>query len=64
MTDVKADGVGSGEMPRARESVLCSLRCTGRIEVWKDFEVVSDARASAVLKLRITMKHGWCHWLR
>ena len=31
MTDVEADGVGSRKVRRARVSLLCSVRCTGRI---------------------------------
>ena len=58
MTDVEADSVGSGNVPRAIVSILCSVRCTGRIGLWKDIGFVSDGRASAGLKLRITMKHG------
>ena len=58
MTDIEADGVRSGEMPRARVSVLCSERCEGRIGLWEDFGFVSNGRASAVLRLRITMKRG------
>ena len=58
MTDVEADGVGSGKVPSARVSLLCSVRCTGRIGLWKDFGFVSDGRASAELRLRITMKRG------
>ena len=41
MTDVEADGVGSVKVPRARVSLLCSVRCTGRIGLWKDFGLVS-----------------------
>ena len=58
MTDVEADSVGSGKVPRAIVSILCSVRCTGRIGLWKDFGLVSDGRANAGLKLRITMKRG------
>ena len=58
MRDVEADGVGSGKVPRARVSLFCFARCTGRIGLWKDFRVVSDGRAIAVLMLRITMKRG------
>ena len=29
--DVEADGACSGNVPRARVSVLCSVRCTGSI---------------------------------
>ena len=56
MTDVEDDGVCSGKVPRARESVLCSVRCTGRIRLWKDFMFVSNGRASVELSLWITMK--------
>ena len=58
MTDVEADGVGSGKVPRARVSLLCSGRCRGRIGLWKDIGFVSDGRAGAGLTLRITMKRG------
>ena len=58
MTDVEADGVGSGKVPRTRVSVYCTVRCTGRIGLWKDFRFLSDARASAALLLRIQVKHG------
>ena len=47
MTDVDADGVGSGKVPRARVSLLCSVSCTGRIGLWNAFEFVSDGSASA-----------------
>ena len=57
MTDVEAYGVGSVKFPRGRVSVLCSLRCTGRIGLWKDFRFISDRRASAGLSLSIKMKH-------
>ena len=56
MTDVEADGIGSGRVPRGRVSVWCSVKCTGRIGLWKDFGFVSDGRASAGLRLRITVK--------
>ena len=56
MTDIEAEGAGSCKVPRARVSVLCSVRCTGRIRLWKDFGFVSDGRASAGFRLRITMK--------
>ena len=58
MRDVEADGVGSGKVPRARVSLFCSASCTGRIGLSKNFGVVSDGRATAVLRLRITMKRG------
>ena len=58
MTDVEADGVGSGKLPRVRVSLLCSVRCKERIGLWKDFRFVSDGRASAVLRLKMTMKCG------
>ena len=58
MTDVEADGVGSGKVPRARVSLLSSVRCTGRIGLRKDFVFFSDGRASVGLRLRITMKSG------
>ena len=29
--DVEAEGACSGNVPRARVSLLCSVRCTGRI---------------------------------
>ena len=58
MTDVEADRVGSGKVPRAIVSLLCSVRCTGRIGLWKDFGFFSDGKASAELRLRITMKRG------
>ena len=58
MPDVEADGVGSGKVPRAKVSVLGSARCTERIGLWKDFGFVSDGRASAGLRLSITMKRG------
>ena len=50
MTDVEADGVISGNIPRARVSILRSVRCTGRIGLWKDFGFVSDGRASAAFR--------------
>ena len=56
MTDVEADGVGSGKLPRARVSLLCSVRCKGRIGLWKDFGIVSDGSASVGLRLRVTVK--------
>ena len=58
MTDVEADSVASGKVPMAIVSVLCSVRCTGSIGLWKDFGFVSDGRASVGLRLRITMKCG------
>ena len=58
MTDVEADSVGSLKVPRGRVSVLCSVKCTGRIGLWKDFALVSDGSASAGLTLRIRMKRG------
>ena len=58
MTDVEADGVGSGKVRRVRLSLLCSVRCPGRIGLWKEFGFVSDVRASARLRLRITIKCG------
>ena len=58
MTDVEADGVSSGKVPMAIVSVLCSVRCTGSIRLWKDFGFVSDGRASVGLKLRIMMMRG------
>ena len=58
MTEVEADGVGSCKVPRARVSLFCSARCTGRIGLWKDFGFVSDGRASVGLRLRITVKPG------
>ena len=58
MRDVEADGIDSGKVPRARVSLFCSARCTGRIGLWKDFGVVSDGRTTAVLRVRITMKRG------
>ena len=58
MKDVEADGVGSGKVPRATITVLCSVRCTGRIGLWKVFGFVSDGRAIAGLRLSITMKRG------
>ena len=48
--DVEADGVISGNAPTARVSIFCSVRCTGRIGLWKDFSFVSDGRASAALR--------------
>ena len=64
MTGVEADGVGSGKVPRDRVSVLCSVRCTGRIGLWKDFRFLSDGRAGSQLRLRIMVKRGLCQWLR
>ena len=64
MTDVEADGVGSGKVPRTRVSVYCTVRCTGRIGLWKGFGFVCDGRESAGLRLMITMKRGSCQWLR
>ena len=58
MTDIEADGVGSGKVARARVRVLCSVRCTGRIGVWTDLGLVSDVRASARLRFRITVNGG------
>ena len=58
MTDVEADGVSSGKVPRTRVSVYCTVRCTGRIGLWKDFGFVSDGRASVGLRLSIMMKRG------
>ena len=58
MTDVEAVRIGSGKMPRVRVSLVFSVRCTGRIGLWKDFGFVSDGRASAGLRLRFTMKRG------
>ena len=58
MTDVEVDGVGSGKVPRARVSVLCSLSCTGIIGLWKDFGFLSGERATVRLRLRIMMKRG------
>ena len=58
MTDAEADGVGSGKVPTARVSLLCSVRCTGTIRLFIDFGFVSDGRASALLRLSITMKPG------
>jgi len=43
-------------MPRARVSLLCSVRCRRRIGLWKNFEFLSDGRARSGLKIRITMK--------
>ena len=63
MTDVEADGVISGKVPRTRVSLLCSVRCKGRIGLWKDFEFVSDGRASAGLRITIMMKRGRFQWL-
>ena len=56
MTDIEADGVGSGKVPRARGSLLCSVRCTGRIGLWKDFGFISDVKATVGLRLSIMMK--------
>ena len=56
MTDVEADGVISGKVSRARVSVFCCVRCTGRMGFWKDFGFVSDGRSCAGLRLRITKK--------
>ena len=64
MTDVEADFVCSGKVPRARVSVFWSVRCTVRIGLWKDFGFLSDGRASAGLRLIITVKWGWCQWLQ
>ena len=58
MTHAEADGVASVKVPRSRVCLLCSVRCTGRIALWKDFGFVSDGRASAGVRFRITMKHG------
>ena len=55
MTDVEADGDCSGKVPMARVSLLCSVRLTGRIGLWKDFGFFSDGRARLGLRLRITM---------
>ena len=44
MTDVEGDGVGSGNVPKASASALCSVWCTGTIGEWKDFRFVSDGR--------------------
>ena len=54
--DVEAEGACSGNVPRARVSVLCSVRCTGSIGLWKEFGFVFDGKASAGLRLRFTMK--------
>ena len=62
MREVEADGVGSGKVPRGRVSVLCTVRCTGKTGLWKDWGYVSDGRASAGLRYRITMKHVGCQW--
>ena len=56
MTNVEADGDGSGNVPRTIVSLLCSVRFTGRIGLWKVFGFVSDGRASTRLRLKITMK--------
>jgi len=64
MTDVEVDYVSSGKVARARVMVLCSVRCTGRIGVWTDLGLVSDMRASARLRFRITVKCGSCQRLR
>ena len=56
MTDVAADGVSSGKFPRARASLLCSIRFSEMIGLWKEFRFVTDGWASAGLKLRFTMK--------
>ena len=58
MTDVEADGVGTGKVHGARASVLCAVRCAGRIVLWKDLTFFSDGKASAGLRLRMTMKRG------
>ena len=58
MADVEGDGVGSGNVPKASASALCSVWCTGTKGEWKDFRFVSDGRASEGLRLRITMKRG------
>ena len=58
MTDFEVDGVSSGKVPRARVSLLCSVRCSGGIGLWKDFGLVSDVRGSARVRFRITMKCG------
>jgi len=58
MTDVEADGVGSDKVAMARVRVLCSVRCTGRIGGWTDLGLVSDVRASARLRFRVTVRRG------
>jgi len=61
MRDVEDDGVSLGKVARARVILLCSVRCTGRIRVWTDLGMVSDVRAIARLRFRITVKGG--SWL-
>ena len=58
MTDIEADGVVSGKVAKDRVSLLCSVQCTERIGLWKDFRFVCEGRRSAGLRLRIKMKHA------